>query len=97
MKTRNLLLPMAMVFAIGAPACTTAQDAAMGDLEAVKEQFVGHYELVIYESFRPDAEVVAMNNVGRYMNDGHAKITANAMPKKSLLIHSDSALSSFGS
>ena len=60
MKARNLLLPMGMVLAIVAPACTTAQDGSTGDLEAVKAQFVGHYELVIYESFRPNGEVVDM-------------------------------------
>jgi len=81
MKTRNLLLPMAMVFAIGAPACTTAQDASAGDLEAVKAQFVGHYELVIYESFRPNGEVVDMNYVGRILYDEHDNMSAIGMPK----------------
>ncbi len=81
MKTRNLLLPMAMVFAIGAPACTTAQDASTGDLEAVKAQFVGHYELVIYESFRPNGEVVDMNYVGRILYDEHDNMSAIGMPK----------------
>jgi|TARA_B110000263_G_C15041253_1_gene388640 hypothetical protein len=81
MKTRNLLLPMAMVFAIGAPACTTAQDASAGDLEAVKAQFVGHYELVIYESFRPNGEVIDMNYVGRILYDEHDNMSAIGMPK----------------
>jgi len=71
---------MAMVFAIGAPACTTAQDASTGDLEAVKAQFVGHYELVIYESFRPNGEVVDMNYVGRILYDEHDNMSAIGMP-----------------
>ena len=81
MKARNLLLPMGMVLAIVAPACTTAQDASTGDLEAVKAQFVGHYELVIYESFRPNGEVVDMNYIGRILYDEHDNMSAIGMPK----------------
>ena len=81
MKTRMFLLPAALALAIGAPACTTAQDATTDDLQTIKEQFVGHYELVIYESFRPDGEVVDMNYVGRIMYDEHDNMSAIGMPK----------------
>ena len=81
MKARNLLLPIGMVLAIAAPACTTAQDGSTGDLEAVKAQFVGHYELVIYESFRPNGEVVDMNYIGRILYDEHDNMSAIGMPK----------------
>ncbi len=43
MKTRMFLLLVALALAIGAPACTTVQDATTDELEAIKEQFVGHY------------------------------------------------------
>ena len=81
MKTRMFLLPAVLALAIGAPACTIAQDATTDDLQTIKEQFVGHYELVIYESFRPDGEVVDMNYVGRIMYDEHDNMSAIGMPK----------------
>ena len=72
---------MGMVLAIAAPAYMRIQDASTGDLEAVKAQFVGHYELVIYESFRPNGEVVDMNYIGRILYDEHDNMSAIGMPK----------------
>ena len=77
MKARLFLLVLALAVAMGAPSPAAAQVA----LEAVKKQFVGHYELVIYETFRANGETVDMNYIGRIMYDAHGNMSAIGMPK----------------
>lgn len=68
-----------LVLAAGSPAW--AQSSADPSLEAVEARFVGHYELVKYESLRPSGEVVDMNYVGRIMYDAYGNMSAIGMPK----------------
>ncbi len=49
-------------------------------VEAVRQMFVGNYELVTYELFRADGEVVAMDYVGRIMYDADGNMSAIGMP-----------------
>lgn len=49
-------------------------------VEAVRQMFVGNYELVTYELFRPDGEVVSMDYVGRIMYDADGNMSAIGMP-----------------
>jgi len=80
MRLRDLLVPAAVVLAGGARSPASGQEARAAELEAVTKQFVGHYELVVYESFRPNGEVVDMNYVGRIMYDEHGNMSAIGMP-----------------
>ena len=56
-------------------------NAADADLEAVKKQFVGHYELVSYVSFPEGGGVVDNNYEGRITYDEHDNMTAQGMPR----------------
>jgi len=56
-------------------------NAADADLEAVKKQFVGHYELLSYVSFPEGGGVVDNNYEGRITYDEHDNMTAQGMPK----------------
>ena len=76
--TTRILVAIALTLLAVPPRATTAQDA---ELQAVKRKFVGHYELVIYESFRANGEVVDMEYVGRIMYDEHDNMSAIGMPK----------------
>jgi len=49
--------------------------------EAMRQRFVGHYELVVYESFRENGDVVDMNYVGRIMYDEYGNMSAIGMPQ----------------
>ncbi len=49
-------------------------------VEAVWQMFVGNYELVTYELFRADGEVVSMDYVGRIMYDAGGNMSAIGMP-----------------
>ena len=79
MEPRRTLpaLCLAISLTVGAP--LVGQTSA--DEEALRQRFVGHYELVVYESFRENGEVVDMNYVGRIMYDGHGNMSAIGMPK----------------
>ena len=57
MTMRTLLVPVALAVVIGGPSPTLAQGSSSAQLEAIKQRFVGHYELVIYESFRADGDL----------------------------------------
>lgn len=57
----------------------SAADAA--ELAAIKQQFVGHYELVSFVSIRENGEVVDNNYVGRIMYDENDEMSAQGMPK----------------
>ncbi len=56
-------------------------NAADADLEAVKKQFVGHYERVSYVSFPEGGGVVDNNYEGRITYDEHDNMTAQGMPR----------------
>ena len=56
----------------------SAQQAASA--EAVRQMFVGNYELVTYELFRADGEVVSMDYVGRILYDAAGNMSAIGMP-----------------
>jgi hypothetical protein len=81
MTLRALLMAAALALAVGAPPHLRAQDASQDELEAIRQKFVGHYELVSYVTFRPNGETVDMNYVGRIMYDGHGNMSAIGMPK----------------
>ena len=49
-------------------------------LEEVRAKFVGNYELVTFESFRPDGEVVPRDYVARIMYDPLGNMSAIGMP-----------------
>lgn len=79
MKARTYLLSTVLLaLVLGTPAPAAAQSGAT--LAAVKAQFVGHYELVVYESFRANGETVDMNYIGRIMYDEHDNMSAIGMP-----------------
>ena len=81
MKLRALLVPATLALSVGASSPTSGQDVSADELDALEKRFVGHYELVIYETFRPDGEVVDMSYVGRIMYDGQGNMSAIGMPK----------------
>ncbi|WP_339866953.1 lipocalin-like domain-containing protein [Pseudohongiella nitratireducens] len=58
-----------------------AMAADSDELAAVKQQFVGHYELVSFVSFRENGDVVDNNYVGRIMYDDNDEMSAQGMPK----------------
>ena len=80
MKVRSLLVPATLALSAVAPPPASGQDAGALESEALRERFVGHYELVIYETFRPDGEVVDMDYVGRIMYDEEGNMSAIGMP-----------------
>lgn len=55
-----------------------AQDAA---LEAVKRQFIGHWELVSFISYPPEGGERDNNYIGRIMYDENDQMSAQGMPK----------------
>ena len=50
-------------------------------LAAVKQQFVGHYELVSFISFPAEGGEVDNNYIGRIMYDENDQMSAQGMPK----------------
>ena len=57
-------------------------DAAQDDaLMAVKQQFIGHYELVSFVSFPATGGEVDNNYVGRIMYDENDQMSAQGMPR----------------
>lgn len=73
-QSGSLLL---LVFFLSSPASAADQS----ELAAVKQQFVGHYELVSFVSFRENGDVVDNNYVGRIMYDANDEMSAQGMPK----------------
>ncbi len=80
MTMRTLLVPVALAVVIGGPSPTLAHGSSSAQLEAIRQRFVGHYELVNYESFRADGETVDMNYIGRIMYDDNGNMSAIGMP-----------------
>ncbi len=81
MKTPAFPTLMALALASITPSATSAQSAGAAELAAVKAMFAGHYELVSYESFRENGDVVDMDYVGRIIYDEHENMSAIGMPK----------------
>lgn len=73
-QSGSLLL---LAFFLSSPASAADQS----ELAAVKQQFVGHYELVSFVSFRENGDVVDNNYVGRIMYDANDEMSAQGMPK----------------
>ncbi|MDH3271867.1 MAG: lipocalin-like domain-containing protein [Gemmatimonadota bacterium] len=67
-----------IVLVLCLPAALRGQNVEAEDIEA---RFAGHYELVSFESFRANGDVVDMQYVGRIMYDGHGNMSAIGMPK----------------
>jgi len=81
MKCRTYPALVALALASLTPSATNAQSASAAELAEVKAMFMGHYELVIFESFRPNGDVVDMEYIGRIMYDAHDNMSAIGMPK----------------
>ena len=70
------MLLISTVLLVGVKASARQADSA----EAVRQMFVGNYELMSYELFRPNGDVVPMDYVGRIMYDTHGNMSAIGMP-----------------
>jgi len=60
---------------------TTDTSAATEDLDAVKRQFIGHYELLSFISYPEEGGEVDNNYEGRITYDAHDNMAAIGMPK----------------
>jgi len=81
-RTARSLTVALLTAALSGPVVTTASaQSADTEQEATRARFVGHYELVAYETFRPNGESVDMNYVGRIMYDEHGNMSAIGMPR----------------
>lgn len=56
-------------------------DAASNELAAVKQQFIGHYELLSFISYAEDGSAIDNEYEGRITYDAHDNMTAQGMPK----------------
>jgi hypothetical protein len=74
-------LALVVLTAVAGPPPALAQSTDARAVDAMQARFVGHYELVSYESFRENGEVVDMGYVGRIMYDEHGNMSAIGMPK----------------
>lgn len=76
--TRCLLL-----FALAGPLALQDRPpvSAAQELEAIKARFVGHYELVKYQTLRSDGTAVDLDYVGRIMYDAFGNMSAIGMPR----------------
>jgi hypothetical protein len=57
----------------------SAEELIQEDADMIAKRFLGNYELVIYETIRPDGEVVDMDYVGRILYDEHGNMSAIGM------------------
>jgi hypothetical protein len=78
--TPRSLVPAVLVTLSAAVAVPLAAQAGGDDEEAIRRRFVGHYELVVYESFRENGDVVDMDYSGRILYDEHGNMSAIGMP-----------------
>ena len=63
----------------GSPRISLA--ASSEDLDAVKRQFVGHYELLSFNSYTEDGRAIDNEYEGRITYDAFDNMTAQGMPK----------------
>ena len=82
---RHRTFSLAAAAAIAAAAAWTqylpASAADDSRLAAIKQQFVGHYELVSFIQYPADGGEVDANYIGRIMYDEHDHMSAQGMPK----------------
>ena len=79
-RTVTLLTAGALLW--GAPLWSPPLQAQGADsLEVIKGRFVGHYELVKYESYLANGQTRDMDYVGRIMYDEHGNMSAIGMPR----------------
>lgn len=81
---RTLSLMGAGVFCLSAIVlwnANTTVAAAGNDLAAVKQQFVGHYELLSFISYAEDGSATDNEYEGRITYDAFDNMTAQGMPK----------------
>jgi hypothetical protein len=72
------ILPLAGLLIGG---CSTAESHT-GDVDqSIRDRFVGHWELVSYETFNADGEATDMNYVGRILYDNQGNMSAVGMPR----------------
>ncbi len=71
-----VLLLVATVSSVGDAASAQRADS----VEAVRQMFVGNYELMTYESFGENGDTVPRDYVGRIMYDAHGNMSAIGMP-----------------
>ena len=84
----QLALVVAAVFALGA-GCSSAQSSEdavpatsqAGPADSVESRFVGNWELVSFESFRENGEIVDNDYVGRLVYDEHGNMSGVGMPR----------------
>ncbi len=77
------IMMVVLLMAAGVGIWSTNQRAVAADdrLEMVKQQFLGHYDLVSYVTFPAEGGEVDMNYLGRIMYDDHGNMSAQGMPK----------------
>ena len=77
------IMMVVLLMAAGVGIWSSNQRAVAADdrLEMVKQQFLGHYDLVSYVTFPAEGGEVDMNYLGRIMYDAHGNMSAQGMPK----------------
>ena len=60
---------------------TPVQSQATDTLDVIKARFVGHYELVKYESYLANGQTRDMDYIGRIMYDEFGNMSAIGMPR----------------
>ncbi len=83
MKLMGRIVLTLVVLLVG-PMSAVSDEASIqvaDSVEAVRQMFVGNYELVEYESFPSPGEVVARHYVARIMYDAYGNMAAIGMPK----------------
>ena len=76
-----MLVVLTLAAGVGIWSSGKRVSAAEGNEEAIKQQFVGHWELVSYVTFPEEGGVRDMNYIGRITYDGLGNMTAQGMPK----------------
>lgn len=77
-RTRSGLAALGLLAGLALMPLAQAQDAA---LEAVKRQFIGHWELVSFISYPAEGGERDNNYIGRIMYDENDQMSAQGMPK----------------
>jgi hypothetical protein len=57
------------------------QANAQSELEAVKQRFIGNYDLVRYVTIAEDGQEIDRNYIGRIMYDAYGNMAAQGMPR----------------
>lgn len=78
---RRLMMGLVSLMLVSGTALSPHAVAADAALEAVKRQFIGHWELVSFVSFPADGGEVDNNYIGRIMYDENDQMSAQGMPR----------------